>query len=147
MSFKNFNLRPELMKAIGAMNFHEPTPVQRETIPLGLAGRDVLASAETGTGKTLGFMLPLLNRLLEHPGTGLRALVLLPTRELAAQVQAVARECSRFTHFKPPALVIGGESFHLQDKALRAGAPFVIATPGRLLDHMEQRTLHLKNVE
>ena len=147
MSFSNFNLRPELMKAIEAMNFHEPTPVQRETIPLGLAGHDILASAQTGTGKTLGFMLPLLNRLLSSPKPGLRALVLLPTRELAAQVQSVARECSRFTHLKPPALVIGGESFHLQERALKVGAPFVIATPGRLLDHMDQRTLHLRDVE
>jgi len=147
MSFSNFGLRPELMKAIEAMSFHEPTPVQRETIPLALEGRDILASAETGTGKTLGFILPLLHHLLENPRPGLRALILLPTRELAAQVQSVARECTRFTHLKPPALVIGGESFPLQERALKAGAPFVIATPGRLLDHMDRRTLHLRDVE
>jgi len=134
------------MKAIEGFNFHEPTPVQREAIPLALAGRDVLASAQTGTGKTLAFMLPLLNRLLDNHRPGLRALILLPTRELAAQVSTTAKECMRATHLKPPALVIGGESFHLQERALRAGAPFVIATPGRLLDHMKQRTLHLREV-
>jgi ATP-dependent RNA helicase RhlE len=145
MSFANFHLRPELTKAIEALEFHEPTPVQREAIPLVLAGRDVLASAQTGTGKTLAFVLPMLQRMLETPVSGVSGLVLLPTRELAAQVEHVVKEVGRFTHARC-ALLVGGESFHLQLQALRAGASLVIATPGRLLDHLERRTISLSGV-
>src|ERR1041385_8772593 len=109
MSFANFPLRPELHKAIEALQFHEPTPVQREAIPPVLEGRDVLAAAQTGTGKTLAFLLPVLHRMLEKPTPGVAALVLLPTRELAAQVASVAREVGRFAHVRS-ALLVGGES-------------------------------------
>ena len=99
MSFANFPLRPELHKAIEALQFHEPTPVQREAIPPVLEGRDVLAAAQTGTGKTLAFLLPVLHRMLERPRPGVSALVLLPTRELAAQVAQVAEPVVRiFQH-------------------------------------------------
>jgi ATP-dependent RNA helicase RhlE len=145
MSFKNFPLRPELQKAIEALQFHEPTPVQREAIPPVLEGRDVMAAAQTGTGKTLAFLLPVLHRMLEKPVHGISALVLLPTRELAAQVAQVAKEVGRFTHVRS-ALLVGGESFHLQLQALRGGASLVIATPGRLLDHLERRTVTLAQV-
>src|SRR3954463_6514890 len=145
MSFKNFPLRPELQKAIEALNFHEPTPVQAEAIMPVLEGRDVLASAQTGTGKTLAFLLPVLHRMLEKPQNAISALVLLPTRELAAQVAQVAKEVGRFTHVRS-ALLVGGESFHLQLQALRSGATLVIATPGRLLDHLERRTVSLAQV-
>src|SRR5947207_7380314 len=145
MSFQNFPLRPELQKAIEALQFHEPTPVQREAIPPVLEGRDVLAAAQTGTGKTLAFLLPVLHRMLERTLNAVTALVLLPTRELAAQVAQVAMEVGRFTHIRS-ALLVGGESFHLQLQALRGGATLVIATPGRLLDHLERRTVSLTRV-
>jgi ATP-dependent RNA helicase RhlE len=145
MSFTNFPLRPELMKAIEALNFHEPTPVQKEAIPAVLQGQDVLVSAQTGTGKTLAFMLPVLHRMLEKPMPGVTGLILLPTRELAAQVAQVAKEVGRFTPIRA-ALLVGGESFTVQLQALRAGAPLVIATPGRLLDHLERRTVSLSKV-
>src|SRR5690242_6873363 len=112
MSFKNFALRPELLKAIEALNFHEPTPVQSQAIPAVLGGSDVLVAAQTGTGKTLAFTLPVLHRMLEHPQHGVTALVLLPTRELAAQVAQVTKDVGRFTHIRS-ALLVGGESFHL----------------------------------
>lgn len=133
------------MKAIEALNFHQPTPVQQEAIPQVLQNRDVLVSAQTGTGKTLAFILPTLHRMLENPVPGVTGLVLLPTRELAAQVATVVKEVGRFTSFKS-ALLVGGESFHLQLQALRAGASLVIATPGRLLDHLERRTISLSRV-
>jgi ATP-dependent RNA helicase RhlE len=145
MSFKNFPLRPELHKALEALNFHEPTPVQAQAIMPVLEGRDVLASAQTGTGKTLAFLLPVLHRMLEKPQNAVSALVLLPTRELAAQVAQVAKEVGRFTHVRS-ALLVGGESFHLQLQALRGGATLIIATPGRLLDHLERRTIVLSQV-
>src|ERR1041385_4867624 len=132
MSFANFALRPELMKAIAALNFHEPTPVQSEAIPLVLSGKDVLVAAQTGTGKTLAFVLPTLHRMLENPVPGVTALVLLPTRELAAQVASVVKEVGRFTHVRS-VLLVGGESFHMQLQGLKSGASMVIATPGRLL--------------
>ncbi len=143
--FTKFGLRPELMKAIEALQFHEPTPVQNEAIPQVLQGRDVLVSAQTGTGKTLAFVLPMLQRMLDKPLPGVTALVLLPTRELAAQVASVVKEVGRFTSFRS-VLLVGGESFHLQLQGLRAGASLVIATPGRLLDHMERRTVTLSRV-
>ncbi len=145
MSFSNFNLRPELMKAIEALNFSEPTPIQKEAIPQVIGGRDILASAQTGTGKTLAFVLPMLQRMLEKPAPGVTALVLLPTRELAAQVASVVKEVGRFTSFRS-VLLVGGESFHMQLQGLRNGASMVIATPGRLLDHMERRTITLSKI-
>ncbi len=145
MSFQNFTLRSELLKAIDALNFHEATPVQSEAIPAVLAGRDVLVAAQTGTGKTLAFMLPVLHRMLEKPVPGVSALILLPTRELAAQVASVAKEVGRFTHVRA-ALLVGGESFSLQLQALRGGASLVIATPGRLIDHLQRRTIVLSNI-
>ena len=133
------------MKAIQALQFHEPTPVQKEAIPQVLQGRDVLVSAQTGTGKTLAFVLPILQRMLENPAPGVTALVLLPTRELAAQVATVVKEVGRFTTVRS-VLLVGGESFHLQLGGLRGGASLVIATPGRLLDHLERRTISLSHV-
>ena len=133
------------MKAIEALQFHEPTPVQREAIPQVLQGRDLLVSAQTGTGKTLAFVLPMLQRMLENPVPGVTALVLLPTRELAAQVATVVKEVGRFTSVRS-VLLVGGESFHLQLQGLKSGASLVIATPGRLLDHLERRTISLSRV-
>jgi ATP-dependent RNA helicase RhlE len=145
MSFQDFPLRQELLKGIEALHFSEPTPVQRDAIPAVLEGRDVMVAAQTGTGKTLAFVLPILHRMLENPVSGVTALVLLPTRELAAQVEAVVREVGRFAHTRS-ALLVGGESFSNQLHALRGGAGLVIATPGRLLDHLERRTVSLARV-
>ena len=100
MSFSNFGLRPELMKALEALQFHQPTAIQAQAIPFALEGRDLLASAQTGTGKTLAFMLPVMHRLLNKGGSGVQVLVLLPTRELAAQVSVVIKEVGRFSHIK-----------------------------------------------
>jgi ATP-dependent RNA helicase RhlE len=133
------------MKAIEALNFHQPTPVQKEAIPQVLQKHDVLVSAQTGTGKTLAFVLPMLQRMLENPVPGVTGLVLLPTRELAAQVAGVVKEVGRFTPVRS-VLLVGGESFHLQLQGLRGGANLVIATPGRLLDHLERRTISLSRV-
>jgi ATP-dependent RNA helicase RhlE len=145
MSFKNFPLQPALHKAIEALQFHEPAPVQRQAIPPAMEAKDILVSAQTGTGKTLAFLLPLLDRMLRHPIHDVAALVLLPTRELAAQVSSVARDLAKFTTVRH-ALLIGGESYGPQLEALRARAPLVIATPGRLLDHLERRTVILDHV-
>jgi ATP-dependent RNA helicase RhlE len=145
MAFSDLGLRPELIKATDALKFHEPTPVQQQAIPSVLQGRDVLVAAQTGTGKTLAFTLPVLHRMLNNPVPGVTALVLLPTRELAGQVAMVAKDVGRFTGIRS-ALLVGGESFSMQLQALRSGASLVIATPGRLLDHLERRTISLSRV-
>jgi ATP-dependent RNA helicase RhlE len=145
MIFKEMPLRAELLKAIESLNFTQPTAVQEQAIPAVLGGKDVLVAAQTGTGKTLAFALPLMHRMLENPQPGVTALVLLPTRELAAQVASVAKDLGRFTHIRT-ALLVGGESFGMQLQALRGGASFIIATPGRLLDHLERRTISLAKV-
>jgi ATP-dependent RNA helicase RhlE len=134
------------------MGFSAPTPVQHQAIPAALEGRDVLGSAQTGSGKTVAFVLPLLQKLLSsrQPGHAskptVKAVVLIPTRELAAQVETCVRDCARFSDIQC-ALVIGGVSFHNQVQALRKGAEIVVATPGRLLDHYRQRTLDLKHIQ
>ncbi|MFH1725960.1 MAG: DEAD/DEAH box helicase [Elusimicrobiota bacterium] len=147
MPFSLFNIHPNLVKAVRAMGFKKPTPIQDKAIPPALKGADVLGSAQTGSGKTVAFGLPLLHRLLadEHkrPAKEVRALILAPVRELAAQVEATLRDCARFTRLRF-ALVIGGESMRKQTEALRAGAEVVIATPGRMLDHLRNtRGFHL----
>lgn len=145
MSFSEFQLHPNLMKGLDALSFHEPTPIQQQAIPAVLSKRDVLASAQTGTGKTLAFILPMLHRQLEQHPKGIGGLVLLPTRELAGQVAQVVRDVSRFSPMKV-ALIVGGESFGMQLKSIRSGATLVIATPGRLLDHLERKTISLNAV-
>ncbi len=145
MAFSDLPLRPEIQKALEALKFHEPTPIQQQAIPAVLGGRDVLASAQTGTGKTLAFVLPMLHRMADNPSSGVVALVLLPTRELAAQVDSVAKEVGKFVRLKT-ALLVGGESFHMQLQALKNGANLIIATPGRLIDHLERRTVSLSRV-
>jgi ATP-dependent RNA helicase RhlE len=152
MSFESLGLSAELLRAVSARGYTEPTPVQREAIPAILAGRDVLAGAQTGTGKTAGFALPLLQRLaLQGPagrrdGPTIRALILTPTRELAAQVAEFVRDYGRHLHLKS-AVVFGGVNINPQIDALRRGIDILVATPGRLLDHVSQRTLDLSRVE
>jgi len=146
MSFSDFRLNPALQRGIADLGFIEPTPVQRAVLPPALEGRDLLAAAMTGSGKTAAFVLPILQRLADRPGRGVRALVLTPTRELAAQVHEHLCALSRHTRTSS-ATVFGGVSAGPQLRALRAGVDVVIATPGRLLDHLGTGAARLDGVE
>jgi len=147
LSFSALGLQPDLLRAVARQGYTEPTPVQREAIPLVLGGRDLMAGAQTGTGKTAAFVLPLLQILAARPSHDrrVRALVLAPTRELAIQVEESVRTYSggraRST------AIYGGVGFGGQVGALRRGAEIVVATPGRLLDHARQGTIDLRAVE
>ena len=127
-----------------AAGYTDPTPIQLRAIPLILAGRDVIGSAQTGTGKTAAFALPLITRLGTHGK--LRALVLEPTRELAAQVETALRDYARFTNLRT-AVVFGGTGYGRQDQSLRQGVDILVATPGRLLDQMHRRMVRLDQIE
>jgi ATP-dependent RNA helicase RhlE len=151
--FSELNLRPELLRAIEEQGYTEPTPIQVQAIPLVLAGRDVLGGAQTGTGKTAGFGLPLLQRLMPHANSSasparhpVRALILAPTRELAAQVEESLRGYAKYTNLRTT-VIFGGMNMDPQTEALRRGVEVLVATPGRLLDHVQQKTLNLSQVE
>jgi len=149
MSFDTLGLSPELLRAVAQQGYSEPTPVQTKAIPLVLAGRDVLAGAQTGTGKTAAFVLPMLQRLHASRPAGprvIRALILTPTRELALQVEESVRTYGAQNPVKSTT-IYGGVGFDPQVRALRAGPEIVVATPGRLLDHLGQRTIDLSRVE
>ncbi|MBA3562651.1 MAG: DEAD/DEAH box helicase [Gammaproteobacteria bacterium] len=156
MSFQSLGLSADLLRAVAAQGYSTPTPVQREAIPAILEGRDVLAGAQTGTGKTAGFALPLLQRLAAgcraHDDDGrkrsgpVRALILTPTRELAAQVAESVRTYGKYLPLKC-AVVYGGVNINPQIAALRRGVDIVVATPGRLLDHVSQRTVDLSQLD
>ncbi len=150
MSFDTLGLSAELLRAISEQGYTEPSPVQRKAIPIILQGKDVLAGAQTGTGKTAGFTLPLLQRLSENPLNNgrrpVRALVLTPTRELAAQVGASVQTYGRHLPLQS-AVVFGGVKINPQIAKLRRGVDILVATPGRLLDHASQRTVDLSQVE
>ena len=144
--FDRFGLHEALVRGTHVAGFETPRPIQFETIPAGLDGRDVLGLAQTGTGKTAAFALPLLDRLLEVPGKGPRALVLAPTRELATQIAAEFRTLSRFTSLKM-ITIYGGVSMHNQIKALRQRPEIVVGCPGRVLDLLQQGVLRLGQIE
>ncbi len=147
MSFNSFNLDARLLKNVQAMDFEEPTPIQSATIPAALEGRDILGSAETGTGKTAAFLLPLLQKLINTLRTREpRALVLVPTRELALQVAEQAEKLSHKTGLRI-ATVYGGVGYGPQEQALRKGVDVVIATPGRLIDHLEKRNVNFMSLQ
>ncbi|HMU96052.1 MAG TPA: DEAD/DEAH box helicase [Elusimicrobiota bacterium] len=146
MSFLDINLHPDLVRAVEALGWTDPTPIQRQAVPLILEGRDVLGAAQTGSGKTGAFALPILDHLLRKPSPGLRLLVLVPTRELASQVEQTFRDVGRFTSFKV-ATVIGGVGYDQQRRAVSEGAEIMVATPGRLLDHLENRAFRLTTVD
>jgi ATP-dependent RNA helicase RhlE len=149
MSFDRLGLSPELLRVVAQQGYTEPTPVQTESIPLVLAGRDLLAGAQTGTGKTAAFVLPMLQRLHASRPTGprvIRALILAPTRELALQVEESVRTYGAQNPIRSTT-IYGGVGFDPQVRALRAGPEIVVATPGRLLDHLNQRTIDLSRVE
>src|ERR1051325_9076202 len=141
MPFTKFGLSQAVLEGVKAMGFVEPTPIQLRAIPLLMAGRDVIGSAQTGTGKTAAFALPILSQLGKG-GQGTRALILEPTRELAAQVETAFRDLARFTDIRI-AVVYGGVGYGRQNEQLRAGSDVVVATPGRLLDHLQQGTCRL----
>ncbi|MCG3203368.1 MAG: ATP-dependent RNA helicase RhlE [Elusimicrobia bacterium] len=146
MLFSEFNLDPRLIQAVEALGFTQPTPVQEQAIPHALLGHDIRACAQTGSGKTIAFTLPILNKLLiEQPSTRPSALIVVPTRELAVQVETVVRDAGKFTNLRC-AVIVGGASFEKQTRQIRAGAQIIAATPGRLLDHMQQHTFNLKSV-
>jgi len=148
VSFSHLGLSAELLRAIADKGYRQATPVQRQAIPHILEGRDILAGAQTGTGKTAGFTLPLLQRL-QVSSSGerrVRALILTPTRELAGQVGESVRDYGRHLPYRV-AEIFGGVSINPQIWKLRNGIDIVVATPGRLLDHLQQKTLSLSNVE
>ena len=141
MLFKELNLDARLLKAAEASGFSKPTEIQRQAIPVVLSGRDLMAAAQTGTGKTAAFVLPALQQLLNPArkgGRGPRVLILTPTRELAMQINDNIRQFTRFASFST-GTVVGGMSYSPQLRMLRKPLDLLVATPGRLLDHMEQR--------
>lgn len=144
--FSDFAISPALLKKMTACGFMTPTPVQEQAIAPALAGSDVLATAQTGTGKTLSFLIPIIERLQNSQTKGVSALVLLPTRELAMQVQQAYLKLASGTGLQS-ALVVGGLSEEPQLNAIRRGARFVIATPGRLEDYLKRRLVKLDAVE
>jgi len=148
MTFDALGLRADLLRAVHAQGFSEPTPVQARSIPLILAGRDVMASAQTGTGKTAAFCLPLLERLDAPAGrqSAPRALILTPTRELAAQVHDNLRDLGRHTALRS-AVVFGGVNINPQIDRLRRGIDILVATPGRLIDLVDRRAVDLARLE
>ena len=152
-NFESLGLKPELLRAVAEQGYTEPTPIQAQAIPVVLAGKDLLGAAQTGTGKTAGFTLPLLQILsakanashspARHP---VRALIVTPTRELAAQVEDSVRTYGKYISLKS-ITVYGGVGMQPQIDALRRGVDILVATPGRLLDHVQQKTVDLRQVE
>jgi ATP-dependent RNA helicase RhlE len=153
MSFDSLGLAEPLLRAVHEAGYTTPTPIQAQAIPAVLSGGDVMGGAQTGTGKTAGFVLPLLQRLMMKPAVRdsrgklpIRALILTPTRELAAQVEESVRVYGK--HSKLTSMVMfGGVGMQPQIDKLRRGVDILVATPGRLLDHHGQRTLDLSHVE
>ena len=150
MLFKDLGLSAELLRAVEKQGYAEATPIQEQAIPIVLAGKDLLAGAQTGTGKTAGFTLPVLQRLQQTHNEGQkrhpRVLVLTPTRELAAQVHESVRDYGQFLPFRS-AVIFGGVSINPQKQKLIKGVEIVVATPGRLLDHVQQRSIDLSKIE
>ncbi|MGA2906774.1 MAG: DEAD/DEAH box helicase [Terracidiphilus sp.] len=144
--FSQFSLSAALMARLNANKFEIPTPVQAAAIPPALEGRDVLATAQTGTGKTLSFLIPIMEMLQKSEGRGANALILLPTRELAMQVEAAFRVL-RSSNGPTAAVVVGGLSEHSQLDAIRRGARLIVATPGRLEDFLKRKLVRLDQVK
>ena len=152
-SFTELGLRPELLRAVAEAGYTTPTPIQVQAIPLILAGNDVMGGAQTGTGKTASFALPILQKLAPYANTSpsparhpVRALILTPTRELAIQVEESVRNYGKYTGLRST-VVFGGVNISQQLAIVRSGVDILVATPGRLLDHIEQKSVHLGQVE
>ena len=149
MKFTELGLVPDILRAIADQGYETPTPIQAQAIPVVLTGHDLMACAQTGTGKTAGFTLPILNRLASVKTTGprkIRALILTPTRELAAQVEESVRTYGAHLPFKS-LVIFGGVGINPQIAALKKGVDILVATPGRLLDHAQQRTVDLSGID
>ena len=146
MSFSSFSLHPSLLSGIRELGFVQPTPIQAEAIPIAVGGRDLLACAQTGSGKTAAFLLPIMNRLIDHPRRTTRALILTPTRELAAQILEDLNALAVHTPLTAAA-VYGGVGMGPQEHAFRTGVDVIIATPGRLLDHFQKPYAKLAGIE
>jgi len=146
MSFTDFRLHPDLLRGVAALGFETPTPIQRDAIPPVMAGHDVVACAMTGSGKTAAFLLPIMHRLLAAPRGVTRALVIAPTRELAAQIDEHRQELGRHTRLTGAA-VFGGVGMGPQEQAFRRRVDILVATPGRLLDHMRLPYAKLDGLE
>ncbi len=152
-TFANLNLAPEILRALTESGYTTPTPIQAQAIPLVLQGCDLMAGAQTGTGKTAAFALPILQKLLPFSSASpsparhvVRALILVPTRELAIQVEASVKAYATHSHLRS-LVVFGGVDIKTQTPHLRAGVEILVATPGRLLDHIEQKTVQLNQVQ
>src|SRR5690242_18258106 len=152
-SFDELGLRPEIMRAVTEAGYTTPTPIQAQAIPEILAGRDIMGGAQTGTGKTAGFGLPILHKLAPYANSSpsparhpVRALIVAPTRELAIQVEESIREYGKHTNLRSTC-VFGGVDIRQQLPIVRAGVEILVATPGRLLDHVEQKSVNLGQVE
>ncbi|OYX52931.1 MAG: RNA helicase, partial [Micrococcales bacterium 32-70-13] len=146
MTFTDLGIEPDMVEALAAKGIIEPFPIQEQTIPLALSGQDIIGQAKTGTGKTFGFGLPLIQRLGLHPEPGVKALVVVPTRELCVQVTEDL-ETAAINRDVKIVSIYGGKAYEGQIEQLKAGAQIVIGTPGRLLDLASQRLLSLANVE
>ena len=145
MSFQEFGLDEAVVHGAQRMGYVEPSPIQAQAIPIALQGRDLIASAQTGTGKTAAFGLPILSRLKKSTGK-VRCLILEPTRELALQVEAAFKEFSAFTDLHT-VVIFGGVGYGTQREALAKGADVIVATPGRLLDFMQQGEIRFSDLE
>ena len=143
--FSELPLSPDVLDGLDAMGFEEPSPIQREAIPLALSGRDLIGQAQTGTGKTAAFGIPLVEKV-DPKLKRVQVLILVPTRELAEQVAGEINEIGQFKQVGAAA-VYGGASFNPQVKAFKEGVPIVVGTPGRVMDHMRRRNLHLDHVK
>ena len=150
MSFENLNLHPHILKAIVHLGYTTPTPIQKQAIPELLAGHDIMASAQTGTGKTAAFMLPALHRLSSPSKVhcrGPRILVLTPTRELALQVSDAAIKYGKFLRRIKVVSILGGMPYPLQNKLLSQPVDILVATPGRLIDHIQRGRINFSRLE
>src|SRR6184192_581661 len=146
MPFSTFGLHPDLMRGIKELGFTRPTPIQTDAIPPAMAGKDVLAAAVTGSGKTAAFVLPILHRLIGKKRGTTRALILTPTRELAAQIDEHLRDLAVHTPISGAA-IYGGVGMGPQEHAFRSGVDVIVATPGRLLDHFQYGYAKLEGLE
>lgn len=153
MSFSDLGLSPEIVRAVTERGYNRPTPIQKQAIPVVLSGGDILAGAQTGTGKTASFTLPLLHKLSNHKVQSntngfspIRALILTPTRELAAQVQESVRDYGKYLNLNSM-VMFGGVSIGPQKQKLKTRVDILVSTPGRLLDHVQQGTVNLSRVE
>ncbi len=146
MLFSELGLHPDLERAVKTLGWNEPTPIQAKAIPVALKGGDILGCAQTGSGKTASFVLPILHHLLTKPGDGLRAFVIVPTRELATQVEICFKDCGKFSPVRV-ASVMGGVGYDRQRKSMSGGASVIVATPGRLLDHLKSGRFKMDSVQ